>query len=139
MFFFCYHFCIGDKKEINCVLLCLLSKPSIDKDSDDLTEEEKQLQEKDSEATNFCAEVCTNYIRNVIEKDYGVDVAIWVLCQTADNCSVNKSTAKWPHVPYANHLLNSQVCAIINKLKEKNDRISIGKFVLVFAFQLLFV
>ena len=124
------------------LLLAALSNPLIDKDSDDHTEEEKQLQEKDSEATNFCADVHVNYIRNVIAKEYGVDFATWVLCQTADNCSVNKSTAKLlniPHVPCTNHLINSQVCAMINKSKEKNYRLSIGKFVLVFVFQLLIV
>ena len=113
------------------LLLAPLSNPLVDKDSDDLTEEEKQLQEKDGEATNFCAEVHANFIRNVIQREYCVDFSSWVLCQTADNCSVNKCTAKLlniPHVPCANHLLNSQVCAMINKSKEKNDRLSIGKF-----------
>ena len=72
------------------------------------------------------------HIKNIIEKEYGVDFYTWALCQTTDNYSVNKYTAKWlniPHVPCANHLLNSQVCTIINKLKEKNDRLRIGKVV----------
>ena len=56
-------------------------------------DEESELEVLDETAVNFSARTHAKHIRNVFHY-YDLDVETWVVCQTADNCSVNLKVAE---------------------------------------------
>ncbi|KAI0559108.1 Ribonuclease H-like protein [Gracilaria domingensis] len=68
------------------------------------------------EAVDFSASTHLDHLREMF-LFYEVDVYEWMLCQTADNCAVNKKVAKLlgiPHVACKSHLLNLEVNHMVN-------------------------
>ena len=83
--------------------LVLLSCAPMAKQSD------RKLYLEHTHTENFTASTHTKHIKQIFYQ-YGInEVKNWAICQTADNCSGNKSVAKLleiPHVACKNHLRN---------------------------------
>ena len=96
----------------------------------ELTEEDEidtktDLAVYDETAVNFSSQTHAEHIRNVF-RYYGLNVEDWAVCQTADNCSVNRKVAELlgiPHVSCKNHMLNLEVNKMVKQTRdlEQND------------------
>ena len=91
----------------------------------ELTEEDEidtktDLAVYDETAVNFSSQTHAEHIRNVF-RYYGLNVEDWAVCQTADNCSVNRKVAELlgiPHVSCKNHMLNLEVNKMVKQTRD---------------------
>lgn len=97
------------EKELACPLLAASPMANPSETGDDNCDVE-------DETTSFSARVHIRFFEDVFHL-FGVNVHEWVLCQLADNCSVNKRIAdllEIPHVGCNNHKLNLEVRRMID-------------------------
>ena len=73
------------------------------------------------EDITFTSEVLAKNISSTFELYGDFNIDKWIICQTADNTSVNKKTAELlgiVHVPCKNHVLNSEVYLMTSSSSE---------------------
>ena len=68
------------------------------------------------EAVKFTAQQHVAFFRTTFSEFYDIDLDDWVICQTADNCNVNKKIAGILGIPLVgckSHLLNLEVNGMV--------------------------